>query len=302
MKTDNSLDRLPYAIEAPFNSFARQHESTCLANTRVDLLNKIYTWADGEDKWCIFWLNGMAGTGKSTIARTVARRYYEQQRLAASFFFSKDGGDVGHAGLFVTSIAVQLAQNVPASRQYIRDAVAERSDIASQSLRDQWHHLVLRPLSKLHVREPSSHSLIVDALDECDDHNNIRLIVQLLVEAQSLERVRLRVFLTSRTSVLIRHGFNRLPDAEYHGFVLHNILPSVVDHDIEPILKHKLRLIGQENSQNIDWPGAEIIKTLARSARGLFIWVTITCRLICEELFAEEKLQSLIKSLRRAKL
>ena len=109
MKTDNPLDRLPYAIEAPFNSFMRQHEPACLNNTRVNLLNDIYAWVDGKNERCIFWLNGMAGTGKSTIARTVARRYYEQQRLAASFFFSKGGGDISHAGLFITSIAMQVA-------------------------------------------------------------------------------------------------------------------------------------------------------------------------------------------------
>ena len=75
------------------------------------------TWADGDDERCIFWLNGMAGTGKSTIARTIARKYYEQERLGASFFFSRGGGDVSHAGKFFTSIAVQLANKSPSLKQ-----------------------------------------------------------------------------------------------------------------------------------------------------------------------------------------
>jgi hypothetical protein len=133
----------------PFNSFDRQHEPTCLENTSVDILYEIYTWTDGQDKRCIFWLNGLAGTGKSTIACTIARRYFENRRLGASFFFTKGEGDAGHAGKFVTSVAIELANSVPTLRQYICDAVIERSDIASQSLRDRWHQLVLRPLSKL---------------------------------------------------------------------------------------------------------------------------------------------------------
>jgi hypothetical protein len=48
----------------------------------------------------------LAGT---TIARTVAYEYSKQRRLGASFFFSRGGGDVSHAGKFFTSIAVQLA-------------------------------------------------------------------------------------------------------------------------------------------------------------------------------------------------
>jgi hypothetical protein len=55
----------------------------------------------------------MAGTGKSTIANTVARGYFEQGRLAASFIFSRGGGDVGNAQKFVTTIAVQLALHIP---------------------------------------------------------------------------------------------------------------------------------------------------------------------------------------------
>jgi hypothetical protein len=93
------LEELPIAAQARLNSYERRYDSDCLPNTRVDLLQEIREWADGTDKRPIFWLRGLAGTGKSAIARTIAREYYERHRLAASFFFSKDiGGDVRHAG------------------------------------------------------------------------------------------------------------------------------------------------------------------------------------------------------------
>jgi len=38
-------------------------------------------WCDDPDSKCIFWLNGMAGTGKSTISRTIARELAEEIRL-----------------------------------------------------------------------------------------------------------------------------------------------------------------------------------------------------------------------------
>ncbi|KAF1941507.1 hypothetical protein EJ02DRAFT_203243 [Clathrospora elynae] len=69
------LGRSLHAEDAPFNSLAKQHERTCLSKKRVGLLEKIHSWADERDKRCIFWLSGLAGTGKSTIARTVARYY-----------------------------------------------------------------------------------------------------------------------------------------------------------------------------------------------------------------------------------
>jgi hypothetical protein len=61
------LNSLPTAVDAPFDAYHRQHDLPCLPDTRVDLLRDIYSWADGQNEWCIFWLNGLAGTGKSTI-------------------------------------------------------------------------------------------------------------------------------------------------------------------------------------------------------------------------------------------
>lgn len=223
----------------------------------------------------------MAGTGKSTIARTVARKYFEQGRLGASFFFSRGGGDVGHAGKFFTSIAVQLASNARPLQRGICDAILERNDIAGQSLRDQWNQLVFRPLSNLSGDScPSSYILVVDALDECDNDSNIRIILKLLAEARLLKTVQLRVFLTSRPEIPIRHGFCQIPEAEHQDFVLHNISPSTVDHDVYIFLEYNLRLIQQERSLDIGWPGEQSIERLVHNASGLFIWAATACRFV----------------------
>ena len=299
---DNPLNRLPYAVEAPFNSYRRQHESTCLPQTRVDILQEIYNWADGQDERCIFWLNGLAGTGKSTIARTIARRYFEQKRLGASFFFSRGGGDlggdVGHAGKFFTSFAVQLAHNAPQLQRYISEAVTEQSDIANLSLRDQWHQLVLRPLSRLDgSSSPSSYVLIVDALDECDSEDDIRIILQLLAEARTLKTIQLRFFLTSRPEIPIRHGIYRIPQVNHQDFVLHNISPAVINHDISLFLEYNLRIIREEWTLGAGWPGEQALKQLVVNAGGLFIWAATACRFIRDGRdFAERRLFLMLQS------
>lgn len=289
------LSTLPNAVNAQFNAYRRQHDPTCLPNTRVDLLQDIYSWADGQDERYIFWLNGLAGTGKSTIARTVARKYLEQKRLGASFFFSRGGGDVGHAGSFVTSIALQLASSVPSLDQHICDAIKEQCNIASQSLRDQWQQLVIRPLSKLSgIGGLFPYILVVDALDECDNDKDIRIIVHLLAEARSLKTARLRVFLTSRSEVPIRNGFGEVPDGEHQEFVLHNISPPIVDGDISLFLQHNFKLIRKEQSLDINWPGAEVIEQFVQTAGSLFIWAATACRYIQEGLCADDNVQILL--------
>jgi hypothetical protein len=178
---------------------------------------------------------------------------------------------------------VQLARRVPALHRYICDVIVERSDIASLSLRDQWHYLVLRPLLKLDANGcQSSYVLIVDALDECDNDNDIRIVLRLLAEARSLMTVRLRVFITSRPEIPIRHGFYQLPDAEHQDFKLHNISPAIIDHDIAIFLEHELRLLGQERALGAGWPGEDVIERLVQSSNGLFIWAATACRYIRE--------------------
>jgi hypothetical protein len=239
----------------------------------------------------------LAGTGKSTIARTVARTYSERGRLGASFFFSRGGGDVGHAGKFFTSIAVQLARNVATLSRHICEAITAHSDIASQSLYDQWRQLILGPLSKLDGRScQPSYILVVDALDECSNDNDIRAILRLLAEAGSLRTVQLQVFLTSRPEIPVRYGFCQISDAEHQDFVLHNISPSIISHDISLFLAHDLALIGQENSLEAGWPGAEVIQRLVQRASGLFIWAATACRFIREgRSFAANRLSTILK-------
>jgi hypothetical protein len=288
---EDFIARLPNAQDAPFNSNTSQHDATCLANTRVDLLNRVYEWADGEGEQYIFWLSGLAGTGKTTVARSVARWYHTKKRLGASFFFSRGSGDVGRAGRFVTSIAIQLARSVSGVRRHISNAILQRPEIASQSLRDQWQYLVLEPLSKL--KGPTIFVLVIDALDECEGSNNTQLIVQLLAMSGSLKNVRLRVFLTSRPEVPIQYGLGQVPNAERRDFLLHKVSPLIIDHDIQLFLEYRLSLIGKEDDQELGWPGAEVIQSLVRSASGLFIWAATACRFISEGLFAEERLQML---------
>ncbi|KFY17840.1 hypothetical protein V492_00349, partial [Pseudogymnoascus sp. VKM F-4246] len=296
---EDSLRLLPFATQAPFNSYNRQHEPACLLGTRVDLLQDIYDWVDGKDEQderCIFWLNGLAGTGKSTISRTVARRYNEQKRLGASFFFSKGGGDVSHAGKFFTSLALQLAKTIPSLQKHIYDAIAKQRNIANLSLSDQWRQLVLDPLSRLETPH-QSYIVVVDALDECEGDNDIRKILELLAEARSLKAVRLRVFLTSRPEIPIRYGMHNIPQAERQDFVLHDVLSPIVDHDIRLFLQDELKRIAEDHHLSACWLGEDVVEHLVQRASGLFIWAATACRFIEEgRAFAADRLPIVLRA------
>lgn len=276
------LETLDTAVNAPFNAYQRQHDPTCLPGTRVDLLQEIYNWAGGQDEPCIFWLSGLAGTGKSTVALTVAAKYSEKGSLGASFFFSRGGGDVGRAGKFVASIAVQLANNVPPLKSNICDAVTKRSNIASLSLRDQWERLVLRPLSELDSKDCHlPYILVVDALDECEDQDDVKGLLRVLANVRDLTTIKLLI--TSRPEPFIQQVFDEISEDEevHHHRPLETVEESVICSDISVFIRHELQDIQKKKPRlPADWPGNKVIDELTQKSGRLFNYAAVACRYI----------------------
>ncbi|KAB5581153.1 putative WD-repeat protein [Coniochaeta sp. 2T2.1] len=278
---------IPVAIDAAFDSRAEEHNARCHPATRIDLLHRIQTWANDPHGECIFWLNGAAGTGKSTISRTVAGRFKEQGILGASFFFKRGERDRGDATLFFTTIAAQLVSQEPQMSQSLRAAIDTEPAIATKALREQFEKLILHPLGRVYASREPTIALVVDALDECDRDDDIKLIIRLFSRANALSSVHVRVFITSRPELPIRLGFKDIR-GKYQDVALHQIPEPVIKHDISTFLRHEFAKIREDYNNQVfddqqlplDWPGEHTIQTLVRMAIPLFIVAATVCRFI----------------------
>jgi type II secretory pathway predicted ATPase ExeA len=279
---DRLLGALPCVEAAAFNSYHNQHERKCLRETRVDLLRQVTEWADVSSSKCIFWLNGMAGTGKSTIARTIADQFASKDRLAASFFFAKGSGDRGHARQFFSTIAVQMARALPLVETYIYEAVTEQPGIAHQTMLEQWNKLILKPLRTARDRQPLLRSIIfvIDALDECDSQEDVQLILRLLANTKDITSLKLRIFLTSRPEIPIRLGFRDMDSIIHQDLVLQDVPRSDIEHDIYLFLKHELNQIRNKRYMGPDWPNEQQLRILVEKADCLFIFAATACLFI----------------------
>jgi hypothetical protein len=280
---------------AAFDSHADEHEARCHPGTRRDLLRDIDDWAHNPESKCIYWLQGRAGTGKSTISRTVAHNFAASKRLGASFclgasfFFKRAEGDRGNAARFVATIAAQLVCQLPPLAQHVRNAIESKSGIAEKVNKEQFEKLILQPLEKVtgDIPDPLTMVVVIDALDECDGEEDVRLIINLLSQAKSLTSVCLKFFITSRPELPIRLGFREI-SGSYTDLVLHDIPVPVIEGDISAFLEFRLPKIRDEFNKTVfehrqlplNWPGQEKVKKLVKMSIPLFIFAATACRFI----------------------
>ena len=294
---DRQLAKLPIAEGAAFDSFRLQHESKCLPNTRTDLLQQIESWSTKKERH-IFWLSGVAGSGKSTIARTVAEIFAKSKCLAGSFFLSRGGGDLGHAGKFVTTLARQIASIHPSLRSHICHALSTQDDLPRQGLRLQWKTLILDAISNSasSLSGNSRFVFLIDALDECDGEEDVRLILQLLLELERVPFINVRVFLTSRPETPIRLGFMGMPAIVHQDLKLGDIPNSTVEHDLKIYLETELGRISSEHQLN-DWPQTADISALVKRCNALFIYAATVIRFVGDsDDLPKERLEIVLQS------
>lgn len=295
------------AYDATFDAANKEHVASCLPGTRVEVLEEIQEWIDGDNMKKLYWLNGMAGTGKSTIALTLARTYKhmveeKNVRLGATFFFSRGGGDLASASKFAATVAIQLAEVSVELRNLVDDVFESNPRLESLSVQEQWDKLIITPLSQL-GRVGASNTqrnrllVVVDALDECNSTDDVIVLIQCLEKMTNIEGTDCRVFITSRPDQPIRVGLNSSTSVPRENFILHDIERSIVDEDLRLYYRDQLDRIKATTSSNDDILSEGMIESLVQRSHSLFIHAATVCRFVRDGRYlAVERLNRLARS------
>jgi hypothetical protein len=261
---------------APGAGYRHSGRKGCLKGTRGAILDEIELWTRDFDKLPVYWLNGLAGTGKSTIAQTIAERTFADGRLGASFFCSRDSEDRSNLQSIFPTLAVQLARKYTEFRSAFVGLVRSDPDIAYESLYNQMRNLIVQPLKKSNI----STLVLIDALDECKDEEPASAILSVLGQFVSgIPQV--KFLITGRPEPRILNGF-RLPLllGVTDVFAIHEVDPRGVDDDIELFFVHELSELVRRRPGLDDWPTKEQLKLLCKRAAGFFIYAVATVKFI----------------------
>jgi hypothetical protein len=261
---------------------ARDSPGECLANTREDILLKLKSWAEEENPGIsIFWLTGLAGTGKSTIAKSFCEWLAPRHELLLTFFASRQDAQRRDPLNIVHTFAYELSRTISqvAVHRQIQAAVKSPPEITARELSEQVDRLITQPLS-LALAAERFPFFVLDALDECYKIDGLEggdLVPRLVSQ---LSEYPVKILVTSRQEDSLVQMFQRL---RVHSTIrLQDTEDSVVEADVTRYFEEKFADLRRTSRFKLPevWPSSDDLKTLVERTGHLFVFASTAMKFI----------------------
>jgi nucleoside-triphosphatase THEP1 len=248
-----------------------------MQGTRVKVLEELDTWASNPNSSKVYWMVGMAGIGKSTIAHTFCEILEAKNILGGSFFASRASEKSRNARLIIPVISHALARASPPIKVAVVKAIEDDPTLAEPTyinINEQFKRLVYNPVrTTAGTVDKLCKVVVIDAVDECDNLQVVSSFIKLVLEWAS--KIPLKIFLASRDEYRIRNAFRSRDSIRFY---LHEIEKDVVENDIRIYLETSLADIKDDDSE--EWPLSSELAGLVEHSGTLFIYAATAVRYI----------------------
>ena len=227
----------------------------------------------------IFWIEGKAGSGKSTIMKYICDHHKTKERLlqwshgrqliSSSFFFWGSGTTLqkSQEGL-LRSLLYEILRQCP----NMIHIVCSRYSIASQEwASDPWTLSELMEISnKLRIQQnlAVNFTFFIDGLDEYEgEYSQLIGVIQELAEHPNM-----KICASSRPYYAFKDAFGQFPKH-------HLILENFTETDIRAyVLLHFGKNPRFETLRDVDARYSDFIQEVTDKAQGVFLWVVLVVR------------------------
>ncbi|KZT67316.1 hypothetical protein DAEQUDRAFT_647371, partial [Daedalea quercina L-15889] len=242
---------------------------SCSEGTRTQLIEDVCAWAESKSSPPVFFLSGVAGSGKSTVAKTVCSRLESKGLLGSSFFCSRRmTPEQRNVRSIIPTLVYHLSLRAPSFAAEVRKALETNPGSETAVLEQQFRVLIGAP-AKAAFTGDTALVMVIDALDECDDIEATFNFLSIVL--REIPRLNLKVLATSRPEPRIRDKFGE-PGSQL--LRLQDIDSDIVEADIREYLTKELSRF-QDN-----WPSPRDIEALVSRSQRLFIYAATACRYV----------------------
>ncbi|KAI5116196.1 hypothetical protein M0805_004482 [Coniferiporia weirii] len=278
---DYTLQRLRPAQGAYYDI-----ERKCMEGTRESVFEWVREWVDSDSK--LFWLHGVAGSGKSSIANSVAHMF--EEHLFGCFFCKRDDPECRSQRKVFPTLAYHFSKWHKKYRSDILSIIEGKDEPKlSQGLQWQFDLLIKQPLESISdaaVDLPQKPLIVViDALDECDGEPDSELqIAEFLVKLAGVVPW-LKVFVTSRPLSRFPQIFSACKTLSISS----ELDSNQVKDDILQYTQHLARKLSVQIRE-------DQIDALVLKASGLFIWTSTVFKYIGRQLDVQGAIKDILSS------
>ncbi|KAJ6601988.1 hypothetical protein DFH09DRAFT_1481212 [Mycena vulgaris] len=246
---------------------------------------QLNTWSihAGATESNVIWLNGSAGIGKSAIAQIFAGECQTQGRPGASFFFKRGHHKRGTWDGLFTTIAYQLATAIPGLSLSIQQAVEGDKLVGGRAMPLQFRRLIVEPFQQTAPLGFLS-VIVVDGLDECDDHRIQQQILSLFIEAMREKQLPICLLICSHPEPHLREQLNMEQSSVVCGSLVLSA-DRLTYEDVRTFLRDTFSTIHSEYQNRgipLDdpWPSPEALEHQVKKSSGIFIYATTVIRFV----------------------
>jgi hypothetical protein len=243
----------------------------CMEGTRQVLLDQIMDWSTRKlgqnNESNTYWIYGLPGIGKTSLAHSICASLHAQKRLAGAFFCQRDDPDLSEPRNILPTLIYKFAINFPPFRRIVAERFRNDSNLTPDLMMDS---LFLDFTGKLSCHPEHVFVFVIDALDECGDCRSRPGILKVLTDAAA-QAPWFKLIITSRIEADIQRFFN-VPNQSAH--VRYDLATDkAASDDLRTFARYEFHLVAETWYLSTPWPEESLFERTIFQANGLFIFI-----------------------------
>ena len=249
---------------------------------------KYLEWRDNHTKR-LLWISADPGCGKSVLARCLVDEdlpsafQNDPSKRVLYYFFKDTSPEQRSAARAISTSLHQLFVSHPQLIRYALPKYKERGAALSTTFPELWSIFIAA------ATDPAAGDIICvfDALDECNDQEQSRLIEYLedfcLRQRTSSSASRLKFLITSRPYFEIRRGFDKVLEASNNIELAGNDESASITKEIDLVIKHQVASLKRE-ARLAQRVSDHLEKRLLATEHRTYLWLHLLWNIIRKNL------------------